>query len=153
MPFVSPIKSVRLGREGFTLVELLIVITLVGVLSGVALAVIKPAHFRNRAEDSVRKSNLEKVAQGIEAYYVAEGGYPADRAPPAGVPDDISTYLIWPTDAIYTYVPVADPGQFCVYVPLASSVAGDVKYYKYYSGWHEIKECVGISACDVCIAP
>ena len=135
MPFVSPIRSIRLGREGFTLVELLIVITLIGVLSGVVLVVIKPSHFRNRAEDSVRKSTLEKVAQGIEAYYVAEGGYPIDKPPADGVPDDVSTYLIWPTDATYFYVSTASD-QFCVHVPLASDVA---QYYKYCSEWHEIR--------------
>ena len=57
----------RLREQGFTLIELLIVIVIIGILSGVLLSVINPAAQRDRANQTVMKSNLDKIRMAILA--------------------------------------------------------------------------------------
>jgi general secretion pathway protein G len=51
----------RLREKGFTLIELLIVIVIIGILSGILLTVINPAAQRDRANQTVMKSNADKI--------------------------------------------------------------------------------------------
>lgn len=62
--------------NGFTLVELLIVIIVISILSGVVLTVVNPSAMRARARDSQRKSDLAKVQNALEAYYTDFRSYP-----------------------------------------------------------------------------
>ncbi len=62
---------------GFTLVELLLVIAIIGVLAGIMLSVVDTGQQKAIAEDSVKRTTLDKLAQGIEAFAVSEGHYPA----------------------------------------------------------------------------
>lgn len=62
------------SRRAFTLIELLIVITIIGVL---AVALIpKIAGAPGRARDAQRKTDLNTIAIGLEAYYADFGAYP-----------------------------------------------------------------------------
>ena len=61
------------GEAGFTLVELLVVVAIVGVL--VAIAVPSYLGFGGRAADSSAKANLRAALPSAEAYYVDNGTY------------------------------------------------------------------------------
>ena len=64
------------SRRAFTLIELLIVITIIGVL---AVALIpKIAGAPGRARDAQRKTDLNTIAIALESYYADFGSYPDD---------------------------------------------------------------------------
>lgn len=64
----------RLRLRGFTLIEILIVITLLGILIFFSL-IFFPAQFA-KARDAERKANLNKVGKYIEDYYTDTDCYP-----------------------------------------------------------------------------
>lgn len=57
-----------LGKS-FTLIELLIVISIIGILAAVVIAVINPAKQRNRAKDAILISTLSELSLTLSAYY------------------------------------------------------------------------------------
>jgi prepilin-type N-terminal cleavage/methylation domain-containing protein len=62
--------------SGFTLVELLVVVAVVGVLSGLVIVVLDPAHFRNQAQDSRRISDLGNIQATLELSFADDNQYP-----------------------------------------------------------------------------
>jgi general secretion pathway protein G len=62
-------------QKGFTLVELVVVIVVMSVLTGVAI----PGYItlKDRARESGTKSSMRNVATALELYRIEEGGYPA----------------------------------------------------------------------------
>ena len=139
-------------RKGFTLIELLIVVSLLGILAGLTVTVINPTRQRNVAEDGVRRTNMEKVAQSIESFGAAEGDYPAtaERSAYATVGSIAGTYIkSWPVGRngdlfIYTPFP-ADPGPATKFqVSVIKAVGGG--YIVYNSDWGKIMECTAVPA-------
>ncbi|NMB56320.1 type II secretion system protein [Candidatus Beckwithbacteria bacterium] len=63
-------------KQGFTLVELLIVITLIGILAVAVLAAINPIEQFNKANDTARKTDAGQVLNAIERYYTSNGMFP-----------------------------------------------------------------------------
>lgn len=59
---------------GFTLVELLVVISILGVLVTIGLTSFRSSQARGR--DTERKSDLKQVASALELYYSDYGKYP-----------------------------------------------------------------------------
>lgn len=69
---------IKTNKKAFTLIELLIVITIIGIL-GVALLP-KIASGPSRARDLARKTNIASVANALELYYADNGAYLAATA-------------------------------------------------------------------------
>ncbi|MCK4259804.1 MAG: prepilin-type N-terminal cleavage/methylation domain-containing protein [Halanaerobiales bacterium] len=66
-----------IGRqEGFTILELLVVIVIIGILATIALP--KFGSVRNDANIAVSKSNLKSLQTAIERYLLDNGSYPSD---------------------------------------------------------------------------
>jgi len=65
-------------RLGFTLVELLIVIAIIGILAAFVLTNLSGA--RERARDARRKGDLAAIAQGLRLYYNDTQGFPTSTA-------------------------------------------------------------------------
>jgi len=68
---------------GFTLIELIIVMAILGLLATVGLASFRSSQIKGR--DAQRKNDLGQLQRGLEAYYNDKGQYPADL-PGAGSP-------------------------------------------------------------------
>lgn len=62
-------------QKGFTLIEVLIVVAIVGILASVVLVGLGPVQKRGR--DARRISDLRQAQTGLELYYNKVGAYPA----------------------------------------------------------------------------
>ena len=60
--------------QGFTLVELLVVISIISILATVMLNAFRSSQWRSR--DAARKSDLEQVGKALEMFYSDHGFYP-----------------------------------------------------------------------------
>lgn len=65
------------NQQGFTIIELLIVIVIMGVLGGMVVKVINGVHRDTR--DSERKQDLEAIEGHLEAYAARNDQYPTSE--------------------------------------------------------------------------
>jgi len=63
----------RKTTSGFTIVELLIVIVVIGILAAIALVAYNGT--QSRARDADRRSDLAAIAKGLKLWYVDHGDY------------------------------------------------------------------------------
>jgi prepilin-type N-terminal cleavage/methylation domain-containing protein len=66
------------GRDGFTLVELLVVISIIGLLAGIILVAFNSA--RMKARDAERKSDISQINRLIQVELVDSDNAPAGPA-------------------------------------------------------------------------
>ena len=71
------IKSDAIDQRGFTLIELMIVIAIIGVLA--AIAIPQYAAFKSRSYNAASSTDLKNATTAQEAYYVDNQAY-ADAA-------------------------------------------------------------------------
>ncbi|HRN96580.1 MAG TPA: prepilin-type N-terminal cleavage/methylation domain-containing protein [Candidatus Levybacteria bacterium] len=67
--------SLPTSNKGFTLVELLVVIAVLGVLAAGVLVAINPLEQFARGSDTGRKSSITELGRATVAYYTAQGQY------------------------------------------------------------------------------
>jgi general secretion pathway protein G len=69
------ISSVAKREEGFTLIELMIVIAVLGILAGIAIP--RFSGVQEKAEDTNITSMAGTLRNAMEMYYASNGNYPA----------------------------------------------------------------------------
>ena len=62
-------------RQGFTLIELVVVIAILAVLAGVLVP--RVSNHMSSARDARRLSDIKAVRRAVEQYYMDKGNYPA----------------------------------------------------------------------------
>lgn len=67
-------------RDGFTLLELVIVIGILAILSSSVLVFLNPFEQYRKAQDSKRKSDLSQIQKSLEPYYNDHARYPASNS-------------------------------------------------------------------------
>ena len=95
-----------LERAGFTLVELLVVIALIGILVTIVIVAINPVERLKNARDTDRKSAIAQIALGLNVYLVLKGYYPEDI-------EDIGTWSTEGCDSSKGSSATADCADFC----------------------------------------
>lgn len=58
---------------GFSLVELLIVVAILGILAAIAFATLSPAKRQNQAKDSQTRADIGQIATALSAYFTSSG--------------------------------------------------------------------------------
>lgn len=129
------------NNKGFTIVELLIVIIIIGILAALVLNSFRGV--QERARDTKRKTDINAQQSQLEVYYADKGGYPiftgeintdawikdnfkgadlnAWRAP--GFDTNTMVNSATPTKDEYGYVPLMDDGTTaCTAEPCAKYV-------------------------------
>jgi type IV pilus assembly protein PilA len=104
--FLNRKKRLPANWQGFSLLELLIVIAIIGILVSVGVASYSQAQKKTR--DSRRTSDMKAIQAAWEQYYSDNNGsYPASCTitaayMPAGVPSDPKTSVSYATGATCT---------------------------------------------------
>lgn len=62
------------AQSGFTLIEILVVISIIGMISTVAVTAVATA--RTKARDAKRRADLAQLQKGLELYFNTNGVYP-----------------------------------------------------------------------------
>ena len=84
-------KKIFKNEKGFTLIELMIVIAILGILAAVAIPNFLNA--RGKAQDASALSTLEAVKTAMEMYAADNGSYPALTYSDSGAGNALSTLL------------------------------------------------------------
>ena len=115
-------------HKGFTLMELLVVISIVGVISAVVVTSISQSRAKSR--DSTRLLNIAQIKMALEVYSVRYGQYPEES--------HNGCYDGWETscDAAGTFINVLKTSGILSSVPFdpVNNSSYFYSYYKYPSG-------------------
>ncbi len=113
-------------RQGFTLIELMIVITVIAIL--ITIAVVSFTRVQKQARDARRKAELRSISQAVQAYYVDNGSYPANGS---ALTTPVSYMASYPTPpaggaagATYTYTPSADGTSYVLCIGTETGAVG-----------------------------
>jgi prepilin-type N-terminal cleavage/methylation domain-containing protein len=169
---VTETMKIRMN-QGFTLVELIIVIAILGLLATAALAVLDPFTQFQKANDAKRKADLSQIQKALEVYYQDYGEYP-DTYPQSPSKNGTILYPIVTLGAPpalpvraqktwgsswqpYMNVIPSDPvstKHYVYYTPALPSSDNRQSYYLYASldrGTKDLQACSGVNG--VCSEP
>ncbi len=138
-----------LKNRGFTLIEMLVVLTLLGIVASILLITINPVAQLQKSNDSHRKADLEQLQHALELYYQDKNSYPPSSAD-FKIMNGAST-LSWgsPWQPYMATLP-KDPFLSDIYVYYSPPSAAGQTYYLYASlqrGSKDLQACNKGNAC------
>lgn len=124
----------KVKQSGFTIVELLIVIVVVGILAAISIAAYTGT--QQRARDSARTTAVRQIQRALELYRVEHGRYPPQVAIATNAPPGFTG--IWGTGYQYSVDTRDNWLQSLVSAGFASSIPKDPMndndhYFAYYA--------------------
>ncbi len=142
-------KSTQEKDQGFTLVELLVVVIIIGILSAIAI----PAFLnqRKKAVDASIKSDLKTIATSLETYYTDNMTYPetATQADAGGVITTApvaSTIKVSPDNAFVVEL-TAGADTYCIFGTNARGTGGATNGFTYNSDGGLAQGAAAASGC------
>ena len=102
----------RIGQAAFTLIELMVVITIIIILAGLVIGGMEYANQRSASEKA--KTQIALLSKGIEEYKLDMGGYPAtnDITTTSGSNGTVTSFILF--NALY-WTPVSSSQR--IYLP------------------------------------
>lgn len=95
------------GNEGFTLVELMIVVAIIGILAAIAIPNFRSYQMKSKTSEA--KANLGAIKTSQEAFRAENDVYQLCATAPANLPG--SAKLAWATNAGFTAIGFAPSGN------------------------------------------
>ena len=92
-------------NDGFTLVEILIIIAIIGLLAVIAIP--QFIAYRSQAIDAQLKSDLRNAAVAVESYFTKKSVYPGSLA-------EIEQYGFHPTDGVTLTLTIVTPNSYSI---------------------------------------
>ena len=83
-------KKIKLGNKGFTLIELMIVVAIIGILS--AIAIPNFARYQSKSRQAEAKIALASIYGGEKAFFAEYSAYLQDLAAVGYVPEGFKRY-------------------------------------------------------------
>ena len=120
-------------KKGFTLIEVLVSISIIALLSSVVLAATNSA--RKNARDSKRISSIRELQVGLELYFTDNQTYP-NADPETGVVESIPGYGDWDTPFDGDFLRELVDGKYMqahVFDPLLDSQY-NLRYFRFPAG-------------------
>lgn len=82
---IQDLRIKQIKKSGFTLVELLVVISIIGILTMVTVGSFSESQKKSR--DAARKANLRSLSESLNLFYADNGYFPSDEPDdPKGLP-------------------------------------------------------------------
>lgn len=75
---MKQIKTKNTSQAGFTMIELLVVMVIIGILAAIGFGSFQSSQLKGR--DANRKSDLNQIGKALETYYNDKGSYPIGAA-------------------------------------------------------------------------
>lgn len=117
--------KIRNRQQGFTIIELLIVIVVIGILA--AIVITTYSGIQAKARNAVRQTDIQSIQTQLEAFYSQNGYYPSNA--------DLNS-ASWRATNMPSLDPTAliDPssGMTVSNVVVADNSTGQAKEYSYY---------------------
>lgn len=119
--FYRIMRKARSNSKGFTLVELMVVVVIIGIL--VAIAIPQFANVTQNAERAAVEANLRTIDGAITMYRAAQGVFPGTPAPLYGGGAG-ATLLDWPTGPAGAQYRLYDMGAGIYRAAVSGNVGG-----------------------------
>ena len=129
------------GKSGFTLIELMVVITIISLLTIVTVSQFQTA--KKKANDVARKGDINAVSKSLQMYFNDYGFFPAVNQ------IDLTTGATFEDGSVsppYVYMKKLPKENFLAAYPYCYKISADGKKYGLFAQLEntEDKECKGI---------